>query len=444
MIKRKFGMKTLNITQGRFNGFSHANLNAYDLAGEDTGIDRWITYNELEVIGIFPYSNTGFANTVLFYDNENDVTLAMSHCNFIPSICSLGKVIPVGRTIYYEGTAGKATGNHIHLELGRGRQTSKVKINSSEWGLKNWINIEDYFYLDDEITIKNSPYLFSKGGDQMIELNEGINNITYKNHKYIIVKQPSNSDVGIWSLKHPSLYPLTAYTNEGKPALYAKNLSFFEMSTGYVLGSEISDIYDEAVPTAQGYIDVVKLKDGTWKYGNFGPYVYRKEDVDLRYSTGMVLVSGGVYSNEYSQGCGEAIRSYSGKISCLFIDWCNIAYMVVSEDNVSTDEMRQLALDLNMQYAFRDDSGGSCCITKEGKAINNYSGRKLPNCLVFVEKAIEEPVKEDYEKLYNTLLTQFNELSISHDKLVEDNSIMREDLYKANEKLNKIKAVLGE
>ena len=154
--------------------------------------------------------------------------------------------------------------------------------------------------------------------------------------------------------------------------------------------AKISDIYDEAVPTDQGYIDVVKLKDGTWKYGNFGPYVYRKEDVDLRYSTGMVLVSGGVYSNEYSQGCGEAIRSYSGKISCLFIDWCNIAYMVVSEDNVSTDEMRQLALDLNMQYAFRDDSGGSCCITKEGKAINNYSGRKLPNCLVFVEKAIED------------------------------------------------------
>ena len=259
MIKRKFGMKTLNITQGRFNDFSHTNLNAYDLAGEDTGIDRWITYNELEVIGIFPYSNTGFANTVLFYDEVNDITLAMSHCNFIPTICSLGKKIPAGRTIYYEGTAGKATGNHIHLELGRGRQTSKVKINSSEWGLKNWINIEDYFYLDDEITIKNSPYLFSKGGDQMIELNEGINNITYKNHKYIIVKQPSNSNVGIWSLKHPSLYPLTAYTNEGKPALYAKNLSFFEISTGYVLGSEISDIYDEAVKTAQGYIAILDL-----------------------------------------------------------------------------------------------------------------------------------------------------------------------------------------
>ena len=43
-----------------------------------------------------------------------------------------------------------------------------------------------------------------------------------------------------------------------------------------------------------------------------------------------------------------------------------------------------------------------------------------------------------------TLLKQYNELSTSHDKLVEDNSIMREDLYKANEKLNKIKAVLGE
>ena len=74
MIKRKFGMRYLNISQGRYNSFSHKNLNAYDLAGEDSGIDRFVTFNELEVIGILPYKTTGFANTVLFYDKDNDVT----------------------------------------------------------------------------------------------------------------------------------------------------------------------------------------------------------------------------------------------------------------------------------------------------------------------------------------------------------------------------------
>ena len=58
--------------------------------------------------------------------------------------------------------------NHIHLEIGKGRQTTKTKINSSEWGLKDWINIEDYFYIDEEYTtILNSPYDFTKGVDNM-------------------------------------------------------------------------------------------------------------------------------------------------------------------------------------------------------------------------------------------------------------------------------------
>ena len=112
MIKRKFGMRYLNISQGRFNSFSHKNLNAYDLAGEDSGIDRFITFNELEVIGILPYKTTGFANTVLFYDKDNDVTLAMSHCNNI-NFLEKGLVLYPEDTIYYEGTTGKATGKMI-------------------------------------------------------------------------------------------------------------------------------------------------------------------------------------------------------------------------------------------------------------------------------------------------------------------------------------------
>lgn len=34
MNKRKFGMRVLNISQSRFNDFSHKNLNAYDLIGQ--------------------------------------------------------------------------------------------------------------------------------------------------------------------------------------------------------------------------------------------------------------------------------------------------------------------------------------------------------------------------------------------------------------------------
>ena len=70
-----------------------------------------------------------------------------------------------GETIYYEGRAGRASGNHIHLEIGMGRQISKTKINGV-WQLKNLINIEDYFYIDTTYTkIKNNPYKFQIEND---------------------------------------------------------------------------------------------------------------------------------------------------------------------------------------------------------------------------------------------------------------------------------------
>ena len=48
-------MVCLNISQGRYGGYSHKNLNAYDLAGMDSGIDRFKTFNDLNVIGIHEY-----------------------------------------------------------------------------------------------------------------------------------------------------------------------------------------------------------------------------------------------------------------------------------------------------------------------------------------------------------------------------------------------------
>ena len=113
MIKRKFGMACLNISQGRYGGYSHKNLNAYDLCGMDNGIDRFRTFNDVTVIGIHEYSRTGFANTICFYDEVNDVTLAMTHVNSIPKGCYVGKVYHSGDTIYFEGTKGNATGKII-------------------------------------------------------------------------------------------------------------------------------------------------------------------------------------------------------------------------------------------------------------------------------------------------------------------------------------------
>lgn len=231
-----------------------------------------------------------------------------------------------------------------------------------------------------------------------MEITPGKQTVIYNGKKYTIVKQADNEDVAIWSLKHPALAKLSQFSTAGVKPNFAKNLSFFVMDgvdRGQVCGSEISDIYDEAVPTEQNYIDVVKLKDGTWKFGNFGPYMYRKDETVLRYSTGLVLVAGGTYSEEYSVPDKADIKTKKVVMSCLFVDWSNVAYMVVSHEAVTPAEMRDFAMSLNMQYAFRDDSGGSAEIVERGLVIAGAkdSERALPNCLVFVQKK-EEPVPE--------------------------------------------------
>ena len=228
-----------------------------------------------------------------------------------------------------------------------------------------------------------------------MEIKAGKQTIWYNGKNYTVVKQAENEDVVIWSLNHPSLAKLSQFRSNGAKPNFAKNLSFFVMNgnnRGQVCGSEISDIYDEAVPTSQNYIDVVKLKDGSWKFGNFGPYQYRSDEVVLRYSTGMVLVAGGTYSNEYSVPDYGDIRTKKVVMSCLFVDWSNVAYMVVSKEAVTPDEMREFALSLGMQHAFRDDSGGSAEIVEKGIVIAGAKDgeRAMANALVFVPKK-EEP-----------------------------------------------------
>lgn len=420
------GMKYLNITQGNLSGYTHKGIYALDLAGIDGGKDVWRAKNRWKCTNIKPYDTTGFANTCFFSpcdENGNLVeintplgvkklTIALTHDNSIR--VKKGVIYSENDFIYMEGTKGNATGNHIHAEATFDFVTEKIKKTGSQyykgstWVLPNAVSLHNALFLlkDYNISINNRGYLWSIVNSIEFEeetmgeivLVSGKQTVSYKGHKYMVVKQAENEDVKIWSLTHPSLAKLSLFNSNGEKPNFAKNLSFFitkGANRGQVLGSEISDIYDEAVPTSHGYIDVVKLKDGTWKHGNFGPYIYRGDEVELRYSTGMVLVAGGVYSNEYSVGAGEDIRTKKTIMSCTFVDWSNVAYMVNSLDSVTPDEMREFAMALEMQYAFRDDSGGSTEITQKGTVISGGddggSERHIPNALVFLPKE-EKPV----------------------------------------------------
>ena len=421
MQKALFFMAVLRCTAGE-DYATHKGTYALDFGGKDGGKDLVFAPFDLKVKKIDKAANTVFfeslekVETPTFTDY---VCGRFAHCNdadMLPN-CYTGAVIKQGEAFYREGGRGSwidgKFASHVHAVFARGHLTGAYWYdvgngNYSMLSTGGKQHIYDVLFVPDDVQIvKTNDYKdsypwrrTSRKEDEKVEIKEGKQTVRHNGKTYTVVKQAENEDVAIWSLKHPALAKLSTFRSNGEKPNFAKNLSYFVMDgkdRGQVGGSEISDIYDEAVPTEQKYIDVVKLKDGTWKFGNFGPYQYRSDEVELRYSTGMVLVAGGAYSNEYSIPDGAGIRTKKTILSCLFVDWSNVAYMVVSKESVTPDEMRDFAMSLNMQYAFRDDSGGSAEIVEKGIVIAGARDeeRALPNCLVFVPKKEIKPEPED-------------------------------------------------
>lgn len=149
-------MQNMSISQGRYGNYSHKNLNAYDLNGEDGSRERFRAPCEVVLVKKLAKATTGFANTLIyqsvdkvdFADGRREyVTFALTHCNNINEFV-LNKIYKQWDVIYYEGTTGKATGNHVHFEIGLGRQKTKIKDSNGNWCLRNLLNIEDVLFWD--------------------------------------------------------------------------------------------------------------------------------------------------------------------------------------------------------------------------------------------------------------------------------------------------------
>ena len=174
-------MHHLNITQAGtlIDGkphYSHPNY-ALDLAGSDSGIDFWRNMESETCFfcsGAFGTRKTG--NTRFFVScdasgkqkkilcadgRERVVTIAMTHsCKDF----SIGKIYRYDEVMYQEGTAGKATGNHIHLEISEGSQRTKYYDTKLKvYRMKNEFNpVDAFFILDGYTTVVNDKGLHFK------------------------------------------------------------------------------------------------------------------------------------------------------------------------------------------------------------------------------------------------------------------------------------------
>lgn len=161
MEKPLYPSPYMRITQGYMVG-THKDSYAIDEAGSDSGID----YIKAPFTGIVKKIYTSDANEVwlesldpvIYPDGTVDyMTMLFAHDNNVSNLF-VGKVISRGERFYEEGTKGNASGNHVHMECGKGKFTGSGwhKNSAGYWSINNGKNPTECLWIDDSIKILNS------------------------------------------------------------------------------------------------------------------------------------------------------------------------------------------------------------------------------------------------------------------------------------------------
>lgn len=175
MEKPIYPSKNMRITQG-YNEGSHKNSFAIDNAGKDTTIEKIYA----PFTGTIKKIYTADANEVWlesvdqveYPDGTVDyMTILFAHCNDVSNLF-VGKRINKNEAFYSEGTKGNATGNHCHIECGRGKfvGTGWYKNNSGYYSINNAKKPEECLWIDSSIHVINDKnYSFKSIPKQTIE-----------------------------------------------------------------------------------------------------------------------------------------------------------------------------------------------------------------------------------------------------------------------------------
>lgn len=153
-------MEYFNCSQGDFVG-NHPSY-ACDMTGKDSGRDY----------AYFPFSAKCVAmdikngnavwweslSPVRFADGSIDYcTIMIVHDNNMGGIF-VGVTYAQGNQMAQEGNAGNATGNHLHLEIAKGKFTKMYAQNAKGYYLPNGIAIETCCFADDTIFLNSANW----------------------------------------------------------------------------------------------------------------------------------------------------------------------------------------------------------------------------------------------------------------------------------------------
>lgn len=167
MEKPLYPSYNMRITQG-YNIGTHINSYAIDDAGIDSGISKLRAPFTGIIKKIYPTANEIWLESidkVEYPDGTIDyLTMLFAHANDISDLF-VGKEITQGEEFYSEGTKGDTSGNHCHIECGRGRFTDVGWYeNAGEfYSINNGKKPEECLWIDDQVNILNdNNYNFKK------------------------------------------------------------------------------------------------------------------------------------------------------------------------------------------------------------------------------------------------------------------------------------------
>jgi LysM repeat protein len=224
MEKAIFPMKYLRITEGMNDPYSHAGTLRLDFGGKDSGIDNVFAPYTGIIRRISAGSDSGnivyleSVNPVKYADGTEDyMTIQFTHDNDISNL-HVGQIIKQGEVFYQEGMAAHSTGNHLQIDIGKGKYTGVHQLANGKWVMNNeiappkalWVRndtiVLDDFGYDWKYTSTNTyepsvgAVIYTvKSGDTLsgIASRYGISwQDLYNANKSVIGSSPSNLSVG--------------------------------------------------------------------------------------------------------------------------------------------------------------------------------------------------------------------------------------------------------
>lgn len=154
-----FPMTTLTVTQGVGGSYSHAGTLAIDIAGKDSGIESAYAPFTGTITKIYNKFQVWLQSSdpVIWADGTIDyMTILVVHDNDTSDLY-VGKKINQGERFFEEGTAGNATGNHIHLEVAKGKMSGGgwYKNSYGTWTITNAVHPATALFLSPTTVVKN-------------------------------------------------------------------------------------------------------------------------------------------------------------------------------------------------------------------------------------------------------------------------------------------------